>query len=86
MVDQAVWVTVTVSIVPLNANADVAVHVEARANPKRARILMIAVKEGSVDRRNSPRRADLSSKLYPSHCNFASEGSEILVMSRSISP
>lgn len=34
MVDQDVWVTVTVSTVPLKANAIAVVKVEARANPE----------------------------------------------------
>jgi hypothetical protein len=43
-----------VSVVPLNANAAAAVHVEAKANPKRARILVFAEIEVGVNGRNYP--------------------------------
>lgn len=38
-----------VSVVPLNANAVAAIHVEAKANPKRARMLVFAEIEVGVN-------------------------------------
>jgi hypothetical protein len=43
-----------VSVVPLNANAVAAVHVEAKANPKRARMLGFTEIEVGVNGRNYP--------------------------------
>jgi hypothetical protein len=45
MVDQDVWVTVTVSTVPLRANAVAAVKIDAIANPEKVRILFVEALE-----------------------------------------
>jgi hypothetical protein len=45
---------VTVSVVALNARAVAAVHVEAKANPRRARILNWEVTKEGVDGKKYP--------------------------------
>ena len=77
-VDQDVWVTVIVSVVPLNANAVAAVQVEAKVNPKEARILIFVETEGTTNGRSFPAlriRASTYTLCFAAHASKFTRGS-----------